>query len=84
MKEDFDNFQTIYNRTIESLEKTKINLNSIKNYYENFSKFSSKEQKRYVIANLGYPNTHKSSALNFLMTGSYEFPLPNSFESINV
>jgi hypothetical protein len=80
IKSYFEEFEKIFQKTKKILEQTKVNLESIETNYKKFKNVCNPD-KKYLIANLGFPNTHKSSAFNFLMTGTYQYPLPNSLES---
>jgi hypothetical protein len=77
-EEKFQEFNIAYETLIEVLTNTKFNLTMIKEYYRIYENTHNKENAKYLVANFGAPNNRKSSAFNFLMTGSNEFPLPTS------
>ncbi len=75
---NFKTFKEVYESLHGILKPTKFNLRVIEEYYEKFNSFNSGEKAVYRVANFGSPNNRKSSAFNFLMTGSHDFPLPTS------
>ena len=76
----YQDFEQLYAKSIVNLKNNKFDLESIENNYKKFKLIKSKNVK-FIIANVGYPNTQKSSFFNYLMTGTYEYPLPNSSKS---
>lgn len=74
----FKRFEILYNESNKNFSKHKHDLNEIKEYYTNYEDFKKKENEKIVIANFGYPGNHKSSSLNYFMTGTTENPLLNS------
>jgi len=78
MIQKFDNtYEDVIKFLNLTLDKCNSTLQTIKDYKEVY-KILKRKQAVYTVANFGYPNCRKSSSFNFLMTGSYDFPLPNS------
>ena len=85
VKNDVENmfklFENLYKKSNKNFSDTKHELNEIKEYYTNYEVFQEKENEKIVIANFGYPGNHKSSSLNYFMTGTTVNPLRNSLET---
>jgi len=81
-EKQFEEFNITYDNLIKFLTSTsrRFNFDNIKENYKNFEKMHTKENSKYIVANFGSPNIRKSSAFNFLMTGSNDFPLPPLLE----
>ena len=80
-KSCFEKFEKLFQTSTETLNKTRVDLTQINDNYGEYKKLTSVDTIRFVLANIGYPNNKKSSSFNYLLTGSFEKPLPNSPES---
>ena len=77
---EFTDFKEIYDEAIKVFGGTKYDLTSVEANYNEFTERIKSKKLRIVVANTGDPNRRKSSSFNFFMTGSHEYPLPNSSE----